>query len=295
MKAGFLKKRIVIVSASVVVLLIASFALLLYFSNRIIKAEIEKTLGERGKIKRISLGWNKVNVYNVDLVKDGQSFFRARRIEVKASFLTLFSSRYAISDLAIDQPVIVLGIDAAGNVVNPLEGSPDKEKGTSSTLHPVDLGHVVASDGAVTINDEQLKGAGPIEATGIGARVDNVSFPIGDSFSKVSLRMNVKGKAASGTVTCNGKVNPKTLAGELTVEAANIEALTDSRGAPVCRFVTRPRPGNPKYCSLRRDARQTIHPDRGRRGRSPRESAPRQAGEGAEAGKDSGFRQGKRP
>ncbi len=235
MKAGFLKKKIIIVSAVIVVLLAATFISLLYFSNRIIKAEIEKTLGERGKIERISLGWNKVDVYGVDLSKDGQSFFRARRVEVKASFLTLFGSRYAISDLAIEQPALVLQIDAVGNVVNPLDGGRDeaKEKGTPAMSHPIDLGHVVVSDGAVTINDEQLKGAGPIGLTGVEAKVDNVSFPIGDSSSKVSLRMNVKGKTVSGTVMCNGNVNPKTLAGELAVEATNIKGLTDSRGAAV--------------------------------------------------------------
>jgi hypothetical protein len=45
--------------------------------------------------------------------------------------------------------------------------------------------------------------------------------------------MNVKGKMASGSLTCNGKINPKTLAGELTVEAENLEALADSRGPAV--------------------------------------------------------------
>ena len=126
MRAGFLRKKIVIVFAVVLVLLVTVFALLLYFSNRLIKAEIEKTLGERGKIESISLGWNKVDVYGVDLLKDGQSYFRSRRVQVKASFLTLFGTRYAISDLTIDQPVIVLRIDAAGNVVNPMGGSPNE-------------------------------------------------------------------------------------------------------------------------------------------------------------------------
>jgi uncharacterized protein involved in outer membrane biogenesis len=235
MKAGFFGKKIVIVFMVVVVLLVAAFALLLYFSNRILKAEIEKTLGERGKIERISLSWNKVDVYGVDLSKDGQSFFRATKVEVRASFLTLFGNRYAISYLIVEQPALVLQIDAQGNVVNPLEGGQDKakEKGTPSMTHPVDLRHVIVSGGAVTVNDEQLKGAGPVELTGVEARVDNVSFPIGDSSIKVSLRMNVKGKTASGTVTCSGSINPKTLAWELTVGAANIEALTDSRGAAV--------------------------------------------------------------
>jgi hypothetical protein len=241
MKAGFLKKKIVIVSVAVVVLLVAAFALLLYFSNRIIKAEIEKTLGKSGKIERISLGWDKVDVYGVDLLKDGQSYFRSRRVQVKASFLTLFGSRYAISDLTIDQPVIVLRIDAAGNVVNPMEGGPNetKEKGTPAMSHPIDLHHVVVSDGAVTINDEQLKGSGSIGLTGVEATLDNLSFPIGDSSLKVSLKMNVKGKMASGTVKCNGNINPTTLAGQLTVEVANLEALADSRGPAVKTGVLR--------------------------------------------------------
>ncbi len=235
MRAGFLKKKIVIVFAVVLVLLVAVFALLLYFSNRLIKAEIEKTLGERGKIESISLGWNKVDVYGVDLLKDGQSYFRSRRVQVRASFLTLIGSRYAISDLTIDQPVIVLRIDAAGNVVNPMGGGPNEaeKKGAPPTSRPIDLHHVAVSNGTVTIDDEQLKSTGPIELTGVEATLDNLSFPLTDSSSKISLKMNVKSKTASGTVTCSGNINPESLAGQLTVDVANLEAFADSRGPAV--------------------------------------------------------------
>lgn len=235
MRMSSLQKKIIIAGSAFVVLVLVALAVLIYFSNRIIKAELEKTLGERGRIERIALGWNKVDAFGVDLSKDGQTFFHAKKIQIKASFLTLLGRRYAISDLAMEQPSLVLQIDEKGNVANPLESSREKakeEEGTAAS-HPFDLRHVLVSDGSITIRDKRLKGEGPIQLTGIQLRLDNISFPVSDSASKVSLRMVMKGPIVSGTVACNGTINPGTTSGVLTVEAANLEALTDDRGPKV--------------------------------------------------------------
>lgn len=229
-----LQKKVIVAGAAFVVLILVALAVLIYFSNRIIKAELEKTLGERGRIESISLGWNKVDAYGVDLSKDGQSFFHAKKIKIKASFLTLLGRRYAISNLAIEQPSLVLQIDEKGDIANPLKSSREeaKEEGTAAS-HPLDLRHVLVSDGSVTIRDKRLKGEGPIQLTGIQLKLDNISFPVSDSASKVSLRMVMKGPIVSGTVACNGTINPGTRSGELIVEGTNLEALTDDRGPKV--------------------------------------------------------------
>ncbi|MGD0228729.1 MAG: DUF748 domain-containing protein [Syntrophorhabdales bacterium] len=232
MKRKFLRKKIILSVAIAAALVLATLVSLLYFSNRIIKAELEKALGKDSRIERLSLGWNRVEARGVDVSKGGQTFFRARRVEVRASFFTLFGRRYSISRLTVEHLSLILRLDEKGDVINPMSAGqvgPSQEE-LMGLKRAIDLGHLVISDGAVTISDERPGGPATAELTGIEAKIDNFALPVENSATRVSLRMAVKGKLMSAAVTAEGSFNPATRSGRLAIGLSNVEGLADAEG-----------------------------------------------------------------
>jgi hypothetical protein len=237
MKHTLFRKRTITIVAAAAAIIAAALVVLLYVSNRIIEAELQKTLGKGSRIERVSLGWNRVEALGVHLSRNGQGFFDAKRVEVRASFLTVFGKEFAISRLAVEQPSLTLQLDAAGNPVNPFADGGEKKVGEqekTQPVRPIKVSSLLISDGAVTIRDGRAPGPGSfpgtIEISGIQVDLGDVAFPLRNSASKVSLRMNVKGRPFSATMKCTGSLNPLTLAGSLIISFSDIEAFRDDSG-----------------------------------------------------------------
>ena len=231
MKQPLLRKRTIAVIAVAAAAIALVFVVLIHVSNSIIEAELQKSLGKGFRIERLSLGWNKVEALGVHFSRDGQAVFDAKKVEVRASFFTVFGKEYVISRLAVEQPSLTLQLDAAGNLLNPFALGGEKKAGEEEkerSVRPVKVGSLVISDGAVTIRDNRAPGSfpGTIEITGLQVDLGDVAFPLRNSDTKVSIRMSVKGKPFAATMACKGSLNPSTLAG------SRLRQLCGHRGIP---------------------------------------------------------------
>ncbi len=232
MKAPHLSKKLIIGAGILAVLVIAALVVLLSVSNGIIKTQIEKALGKDASIERIALGWNKVEVFGITLSSEGQPFLRVKKIEVRASFFTVFGRHYVVSEVTVEQPSAVLDIDDKGSFMNPF-GSPKEgqtKQGNSAPGRPLDVGRIVVSDGTVTIHDKQLKGPDTVNFDAVQFKLENISFPLSDSPAKFALQLAMGGPVASGTLKCNGTINVAAGSGTAVVALENLAAFPDGQG-----------------------------------------------------------------
>ena len=119
------RTKFVILAGSVVVLMVIAVAVLLGMANRILKAQLEKALGENFKVAHIGLSWGTVEADSVQMFKDGKITASAKKLGVRADFLTIFRKAPIVSALVLEEPAIHLVVDEQGNLISPF---PDEEK-----------------------------------------------------------------------------------------------------------------------------------------------------------------------
>jgi hypothetical protein len=111
------RKKLIIISAAIVLVIVMAIVLLVGLSNRIIKQQLERALGANFRVERISHSWNSVEVYEPRFLKDGQTVAYAKRIILKAHFLTLLKPGFSISSAVLEEPSMKLEVRQSGEWV----------------------------------------------------------------------------------------------------------------------------------------------------------------------------------
>ena len=70
-------------------------------ANNILKAQLEKALGENFKVAHIGLSWGTVEADGVQIFKDGKVTASAKKLGVRADFLTIFRKTTVVSALML--------------------------------------------------------------------------------------------------------------------------------------------------------------------------------------------------
>jgi uncharacterized protein involved in outer membrane biogenesis len=236
------RTKLIILAGSVVVLVAIAVAVLLGMANRILQAQLEKALGENFKVAHIGLSWGTVEADGVQMLKDGKVAASAKKLGVRADFLTIFRKTTVVSALVLEEPVIQLVIDEQGRFISPLpeeqkkqpkgtEGEPSKK--ASFSLH---IRQITIKNGTLTIQDRRLKEPNKIEARQINARFDNFYYPLSDAVSKVRLDMDLAGKLLSGSITVEGTLNLERAGFNLAFEGTKLSAVDLPGSGPQARF-----------------------------------------------------------
>jgi hypothetical protein len=236
------RTKLIILAGSVVVLVAIAVAVLLGMANRILQAQLEKALGENFKVAHIGLSWGTVEADGVQMLKDGKVAASAKKLGVRADFLTIFRKTTVVSALVLEEPVIQLVIDEQGRFISPLpeeqkkqpkgtEGGPSKK--ASVSLH---IRQITIKNGTLTIQDRRLKEPNKIEARQINARFDNFYYPLSDAVSKVRLDMDLAGKLLSGSITVEGTLNLERAGFNLAFEGTKLSAVDLPGSGPQARF-----------------------------------------------------------
>jgi hypothetical protein len=206
-------KRILVLTGSLAAAVIVALVVLAFLSNRLVKGQIEKALGRNGRIERVSLGWDSIDLYGLHLLKDGKDTVTAEKIEVRASFFAALTNKITVSRILIDKPSITLTINPDGSLVSPFpEGKKDDKAragGPAPSLPAFTLGHVAISDGALTVVDRRIKGNETIGVRQIEAEFDDIAFPFGKASPMTGWKISARipGKLVTGRLEGSGKTN----------------------------------------------------------------------------------------
>ena len=229
------RKKLIIISAAIVLVIVVVIVLLIPLSNYIIKHQLERAMGANFRVERISLSWGSVGVYEPKFLKDGQTVAYAKRIILKAHFLTLLKPGFSISSAVLEEPSLKLEVSQSGEWVVPIVIEKKPEAPSTSKPGPLYVQQIVVKDGTLFFQDHRLRDPNSVEAQKINVRLDDVSIPFKNGPSKFTLQLQLVGKLISGFVTSSGTFNFGTLGINVKFEGQNLALLDTSAAGPVSR------------------------------------------------------------
>ena len=229
------RKKLIIISAAIVLVIMVAIVLLIPLSNYIIKHRLERAMGGNFRVERISLSWGSVEVYEPKFLKDGQTVAYAKRIILKAHLLTLLKPGFSISSAILEEPSINLEVSQSGEWVVPIVIEKKQEDPSTSKPSPLYVKQIVVKDGTLLFQDHRLQDPNRVEVQKINLRLDDVSIPFRNVPSKFTLQLQLVGKLISGFVTSSGTFNFGTLGIDAKFEGENLALLDTSAAGPVSR------------------------------------------------------------
>ena len=212
------RKFLVIVLVFIVVLGV-SVALLIKYSNQIIKSELERRLGKAFSIERIDLAWGHVEAVGVKLKNPaGKEVIKVDSLYVSADFMGLLRKEYVVSSVTLKNPYIFVEVDKKGDIVNPVlpvEPKPAKDKKQENQQDqpaaPVTVKKIEITGGAIDYLDRKTPRTPVLtKIRNINLEMKDIHTPFTDTFSQYVLSADMPGHMSTGVVKSNGKINLKT-------------------------------------------------------------------------------------
>lgn len=208
MKKGI---KITLISISVLILiLVITIALLIKNANRIIKHELESSLGKGFSVKKIDLHWGSVEALDIRFKNpDGKEVFKTENLILKADFIGLLRKKYIISNIYLKEPYILLEKNLRGEIVNPFLRKKE-EKNVEKPLPPVFIKKIYVTDGSLDYLDRKVSSTPALtRLRDIKLEFNDISFPLGDNFSSFIFSANIPGKQSTGILNSKGKIKLK--------------------------------------------------------------------------------------
>ena len=230
-----LRKKLIIISAAIVLLIVVAIVLLMPLSNYIIKHQLERAMGANFSVKRISLSWGSVGVYEPKFLKDGQTVAYAKRIILKAHLLTLLKPGFSIASAVLEEPSLKLEVSQSGEWVVPIVIEKKEETPSTSKHGPLYVKQIEVKDGTLFFQDHRLRDSNSIEAQKINLLLDDASIPFKNGPSKFTLQLQLVGKLISGFVASSGTFNFGVLGINVKFEGQNLALLNTSAAGPASR------------------------------------------------------------
>lgn len=205
------RAKLLIIAGSVLLLVLIAVTLLISSAGKILKGQVEKALGENFKVARIGLSWGTVEAEGVQYFKDGKMEASAKKLGIRADFLTIFRKNVAISALVLEEPILAFDIDESGKLHTPLpqeaagepkDGAPPKK--SSFSIHVKKL---AIKNGTFYLRDRRLREPNRLEARQVNLNISNLSYPVSDVLSDIDLKATMTGKLFSGSLSVSGTVN----------------------------------------------------------------------------------------
>ena len=200
------------IGAAVVIVLVAAIIFLVSQSNRIIKQRLEQTLGENFAVESLSLSWDRIEVNEPRLMKDGLISARAKRIILKTEILALLKPGFPISSVVLEEPLLTLQIDKSGQWVVPLVIGKQPETPSTSKRDSLSVQKIEVKEGTLFFQDHRKPEPNSIELRKIHLTLDQVSFPLKDEPSTFAFQVQLAGNLVSGSASGSGTINFETLA-----------------------------------------------------------------------------------
>lgn len=203
-----LRSKIYIAAFSILLILVIAGLLVVKNAGIIVKDKLEHALGNGFSVEKIALHWRSVDALNATLRKpDGTLALKVDRIHLSLDLIGALRKKFILSELAIENPYILIETDSKGQFVNPLP--PEGEK-SASQLPQVSIKRLIVHNGSIDYMDGKVSNP-PflIRVRNLEFKMDNIGFPLTDSLSSFDINAEIPGPQKTGGVNAGGKINPK--------------------------------------------------------------------------------------
>jgi hypothetical protein len=208
-----------------------SVAVLIKYANKIIKAEVEASLGRRFAIERIDLKWGHVEVVGISFKNEkGKEVIKVGDLSVTADFMRLLRKEYIISNLTVKEPYLFVEVDSKGNIVNPslppylMPKQGAKNKKPEKPAPPIVIRKIEVTNGSVDYLDRKTP-VTPVltRMRDLDVVMKDVSVPLADNFSDFVLSASIPGNQGRGTIKSIGKIKIKTKDMDLKINVRSLD------------------------------------------------------------------------
>jgi len=229
-------RKWLIVSGILALCLIVAFLVLAKLSGQLLKAQIEKALGDNVKAGAVSISWGKVTIEDLTFLRDDQVVGNVKSVLVRADFMSILGSTLTISKVEVDQPYFKLVIDNKGRLLLPIS-MPEEKKGegkqkrgredlgkddkTKATM-PVEVKTLVVRDGKVDFEDRSLARPVLLKFDDLTVDVYHIAYPFSDQWTDFKVSSHLAGGRQKGSIHAKGKTN---LLGEETQVKATMKDI----------------------------------------------------------------------
>jgi uncharacterized protein involved in outer membrane biogenesis len=229
------RKKLIMIGAAVVGVLVAAIIVLVSQSNRIIKQRLEQALGENFAVESLSLSWDRIEVIEPRFMKHGQIAAQAKRIILKPEILALLKPGFSISSFVLEEPSLTLQIDKRGHWVLPFVIGKQPETPPTSKPGRLSVKKIEIREGTLFFQDQRRPEPNRIELRKINLTLDHAAFPLKDEPSAFVFQVQLAGNLVSGTATGRGTIHFETLAVNGKFEGQDLVVLDGGAAGPAAR------------------------------------------------------------
>lgn len=195
-----------------VLILGISVAILIKNANKIIKYELETRLGKDFFIKKIELHWGRVEAFNVSFRNtDGKEIFKIDRLVLEADFLGVLKKEYILSKVFFENLYMFLEKDSSGKIIYPLPKIKTEEGKAKKLSPPIIIKEIDITKASIDYLDRKVSPHVLTRLRNIELELKNISFPLEDNFSNLTISANILGKQNTGLFEGKGKIKFKTI------------------------------------------------------------------------------------
>jgi hypothetical protein len=216
--------RIALLSTvSIIAIVAVTIAVLVRNANRIIKYQLEEFLGGGFSVKEIRLKWGEVQALDIRLRNPhGTEVLSTDSLVLHADFKGVLRKKYAVSDLSLTNPYILIETDNKGKLVNPILKKKTEAEGKPSP--PVFLEDVSVEKGSLDYLDGKITRTPTLtRLRDIRLEFRKLHLPFSEDFSSYTMTAAIPGNSATGALKIDGKTRLKTLDTDCRVNLTSLD------------------------------------------------------------------------
>jgi len=206
-------KRIAIVVAAVILVVVAGSAVAFHFAVRMLKDKVVAALGPGSELGALKVGWRSIELAGL-VIKGPKDWpaaktLEAERVTIVPSLKSLFSDNIKIASIEIERPYLSAYRTPGKLALVPTLLHPGAERAKERAGEPprrsVTIGRIAVHDGAMEIFDATL-GRQPVKTRleRIEATVKDIVAPALKDKAAFELEAVVKGKQRDGKAKISG-------------------------------------------------------------------------------------------
>jgi len=231
-------RRLLLISATVVVTLAIAVPVGLSFATRILKAQVEAALGPEAQIGRIEVGLSAIEVTGLRIKAPAgwpaEDALRAEKIRIAPELRALLTGSVRIRSIEAENAYLSILRTPEGKVrllpsllEKPAKPDAPEQSGTATSATKVLIAGVKLSGGTLDFFDASLRRGPPhrLELTDVKAEVGEIALPALDSRTDLDVDATVKGPHRDGKLAIDGWLQISNMDSELKASLHGVDVV----------------------------------------------------------------------